>query len=331
MENQVVRAVIAALAALSLSLGANAQNLIINDGACTVPLRASSSATIDPTTGDVRVLTDQSPICGAISGPSVQLSVSPSVVNSNESFSVSWAISPAASATCTATGGSGTTWTQTTAANFQANNGTGVRNYAITNGGTQAVNVTFTLTCTFQSGSVPAQNGTVTVNGTTGGGGCSSVVMPNTNIETSFEASFGFPGQPQFPGRIQGLAAMEISPGTNRSIRFIPRNQTGGTNDMPLFAAMNLRNEQGFDQGPISASIKACKGDFRDLGDGCNTTVNGLSNSLSWSIDPAAPSGFCKLIPGQTYYINIIHGLPPNLSQTTCPFGSCVVFYKREK
>lgn len=325
-----VRAALAVILVFCLNLSLHAQNLNINDGACVVPLRAASSATIDPATGDIRVLTDQFPICGGGGGgPSVTLSALPGTVNSNESFTVSWSISPAANANCVATGGAGTTWSQTSSANLQANNGNGSRVYALTNGSTQATSVTFTLACTFQSGSVAPQNASVTINGTGGGGSCTGFTPPNTVIQTEFSNTFGFPEAPQFPGRVQGLAALEISVGTNRAVRFTMRGITGGSNNVTPFGSLNLRNEQGFPQGPISAAIKSCPGDFRNLGDGCNVVNNSLSNQLSWTL--GNEPGFCKLVPGQVYYINIVHGLPPNLSQPTCPESSCVVFYKREK
>lgn len=333
-----VRAVLAALTVLSLSLGAHAQNLIINDGppnGCIVPLRASSSATIDPASGDIRVTTDQSPICGGIGGPTVQLTAAPSTVNSNESFTVSWTISPAASAACTATGGAGTTWTQTNSANFQANNGVGSRNYALTNTGAQAVNVTFTLSCTFQNGSVAPQNAVVTINGQSQTG-CSGVTPPNTVVETSFEGTFGQTGQPSFPGRLNTPVTVEISPGSNRAVRFVVRAPTGtqpgpGVNDMPVSGTLNLRNEKDDFRGPFSASIKSCPGDFRNLGDGCNVSNSGFNNSLGWRVDALPGSGFCRLVVGQTYYINIVHGLPPNLSVNTCPVGVCFVGYQRQE
>jgi hypothetical protein len=311
-----------------------AQNVIINDGQCTIPLRTTTSASIDTATGDIRVFTDATNLCGGGggTGPTIALSISPTTVASDQSFTVSWSINPGATATCTPTGGGGTNWSTLGASVFQQNAGAGSRSYSLLNTGTQPTSVTFTLACTFQTGSAPQQSATVTVNPQGGGGGdCTGFTPPHQVVEVPFEGVFGGNNRPLFPGTAGNARIVEITANSVMAVRFVARPITNIFNDMPAQGAFELLNQKGLNIGVTSLSLKRCPGDFRNVGDGCNGIFFGNTNTMSFAAASAAVpgDGFCALTPGQTYYINIVHGTPPNLSNTTCSFGACAVAYIR--
>jgi hypothetical protein len=311
-----------------------AQNVIINDGQCTIPLRTTTSASIDTATGDIRVFTDATNLCGGGggTGPTIALSISPTTVASDQSFTVSCSINPGATATCTPTGGAGTNWSTLGASVFQQNSGAGSRSFSLVNTGAQPTTVTFTLACTFQTGSAPQQSAQVTINPQGGGGGdCSGFTPPHTVVQVPFEGVFGGVNRPLFPGSEGNSRIVEISANTVLAVRFVARPVTNIFNDMPARGAFELLNQKETPIGPTSVSLKRCPGDFRNLGDGCNGVFNSNTNVTPFAAASAAVpgDGFCPLIPGETYYINIVHGVPPNLSNNTCPFGACAVGYLR--
>jgi len=320
---------------LALIGGASAQNLIVNNGQCVIPLRLSTTATIDPSTGDVRISTDDANPCGGGTippGPSVSLVVNPTVVASSGQFTVSWNVAPAATSTCTTSGGAGTTWTQLSSGTFQQNQGVGSQTYALANTGSSAVAVSFTLSCTFTEGTVPPRTATVTVNSQNQPPvGCDGVTPPNENIEIPFAGIFGTTNNPLFPGQNGTFLFREISRNTNISVRFVARAPSSGANAMPTTGAFDILSQKGagISIAPTSVSLKSCKGDYRNLGDGCNGVVNGNTNTVPFTA--IGTPGFCSLVAGQTYYINIIHGTPPNLSVPTCADPSCLVAYIRRK
>ncbi len=324
-------ALIFSLSLLATSI--SAQDLIVNNGECVIPLRASTTATIDPSTGDIRISSDAQNLCGGVvTGPAVALSVSPSAVASNDVFSVSWAVAPSTTSSCTASGGGGTAWTSLSAADFQQNNGSGTRNYALTNTGPSAVTVSFTLTCTFQSGSVPARAASVTINPPGTGTGCDAFTPPGAIVETTFESIFPGATAPLFPGTQGSNRSAKVQRNTILAVRFVARGVTGGSNAMPLNGGFLFLNQEAPTvTGPTSVSLKRCKGDFRNLGDGCNGSASFNFNGLSFSVNPNANAAYCKLTPGETYFINVINAIPPNLTQSTCPEDACVVQYQRTK
>ena len=76
----------------------------------------------------------------------------------------------------------------------------------------------------------------------------------------------------------------------------------------------------------LTAAIAPCPGQFDDdpnfpLG-GAQCKGLGLYQDITWKItNGATPS--CKLVPGKTYYLNLIHAQRDTPAQTTCPGGSC--------
>jgi hypothetical protein len=75
----------------------------------------------------------------------------------------------------------------------------------------------------------------------------------------------------------------------------------------------------------FSVAIARCPGQFDDdalypLPNTCKGEA--LYLDLNWKIT-SGPTPACKLEPGETYYLNVIHAAPDNPSQTACQSSSC--------
>lgn len=96
----------------------------------------------------------------------------------------------------------------------------------------------------------------------------------------------------------------------------------------------------GNSQGPGSAgttiSISECRGDFTThLNQSNCLRIGGGTPSMRWALDTGTIPGatHCLLIPGQVYYLNIIHANNPSndFSTSTCSSENCGVLFSQNE
>lgn len=123
---------------------------------------------------------------------------------------------------------------------------------------------------------------------------------------TLFEETLGGVSRFYFPGLPRDTILLQ--PRSKLSLKFIARTYQIGENPMLNQGNLILQSTPnwGLNKGNVVASIKSCARNFEDLNDGCSTTQDdAISKNLKWSIAKTTPNGFCKLIPGKTYFLNI--------------------------
>lgn len=83
-----------------------------------------------------------------------------------------------------------------------------------------------------------------------------------------------------------------------------------------------ISSEQAGDRGaPFVLAISRCPGDFQPTAPNCRSDLSALA-ALGWTTG-SSPATFCRLEPGQTYYLNVMFADPAAPSMSTCPFGRC--------
>jgi hypothetical protein len=122
-----------------------------------------------------------------------------------------------------------------------------------------------------------------------------------------------------FPGTNKGTLTSSLTRNNYISFKF----------RAPSDPSWNLRNGF-FHATPVTAftyvAIAPCPGQFADDanyplgGNGCAGSAQG--SDITWEITTGTTSR-CKLLPGQTYYLNLINANPGSLSNSTCTGGSC--------
>ncbi len=321
-------------ASLAFAAGSlSAQNLIINN--TSFPLSTTQPVTIDPSTGDVRVFTQNTTVTCSIGGtaPSVSLSVAPTTVTSGASVTVSWQVGNANA--CSATGGAGTVWSSRTSGSFLANNGNGSVQYTLLNTGGSAAVTTFNLSCSNDTGSTP-RSASVTVNPATVVG-CEEVNNPLQRLNqgivhtggsgdlTQFSSAFGF----AWPGNPGLFRTIQITSNRYVALAF--------TSD----SAANVQNRFEWDGGtsgnigPSAITIARCPGDFRfavqnpigcykePAGSGTMRHTTRVVNGV-----PDADAFSCDMDRSTTYYLNIVHADPQtSLTNSLCPGSACAFNY----
>lgn len=159
--------------------------------------------------------------------------------------------------------------------------------------------------------------------------------MPGTNIDfTNFTSVFGVKPNVYPPGTVD--TAGYGFPGTNRtnvqiglqrgkyiSLRFrAPINTISPNNWINTTGAFQVIPNGAF----TLAAIAPCPGQFStDTNYPINPTctITGKGSNLGWIVTPSSTSG-CKLVPGNTYHLNLIQATGTGtLTTPTCPTTLC--------
>ena len=159
--------------------------------------------------------------------------------------------------------------------------------------------------------------------------------MPGTSVDfLNFTSTFGVKPDVYPPGTFD--TAGYGFPGTNRtnvtfgllrgkyiSWRFrVPINTISPNNWNLVTGAFQIIPNGAF----TLASIAPCPGQFSTdtnypINPGC--TITGKGSNLGWIITSGATNG-CKLVPGNTYHLNVIQATSTStLTTPTCPSTSC--------
>lgn len=276
----------AVLAALLFAPSLIAQTLSL-DNVPGIALSGSSSisaVSIDPATGNVVVRSSAGNL-NSCTGPVAQVptinsfTASTNAVLPGGSFSLSWSSSNTTS--CTPSQGGGTNWP-----NFGQLGTSGSQ--SLTAPQSQG-SITFQLTCT---NGVSSDTRTLQVNVNQGGGGSCNPIYPNGSPQ-EFDQTFGLPW-PAYNAKRRQF----INNGQYFSVRFTAS---------PSPTQFGSTTSSGFPQdgdGQGQASISTVSGCFdpAHLGNRCLSTI-GAQFGVSWT---NGTSDFaCKLIPGQSYYVNV--------------------------
>lgn len=275
-----------------------------------------AAVTINPSNGEVVVLSTQNYSSCASTQSAVVFTSAPASGTVNSTIQLSWATTnPSGTNPCTPTQGGSTNWVGQGAAPA---NGTRSVTLPSTPG-----SVTFGMQCNTVSGPITA---TATVNVTQQQTGNCSGTSPSVITPTSFPSNWTdvFGSQNTFPNPI-GTARRVVVPVNGAvALRFIA--QTGGLS----VGRMESAESPGEPGGPLRVSISECAGDFRDeLNTGKLCLYRGLTNQgqVLFAINQFS-SGVCGLTVGSTYYANVTHLVPAyppeGIVDSTCPAGSCM-------
>ncbi len=151
------------------------------------------------------------------------------------------------------------------------------------------------------------------------------------NLEQQTQPSNYFVQSGQTFGEALNFSGFAIKQNQYASLFFIAPEQQSGNNR----GRLNLlppSNGQGQSSAGTTIAISECRGDFSThLNQSTCQRVGGGSPSLRWALDTVAgnPLTDCLLIPGQVYYLNIIHSnsIDTIFQQSTCSFANCGVLF----
>lgn len=268
------------------------------------------NAPLSPTTEsfDISCATGAAPVTDSknvvfSSLPTVDLVASASAVPVSSTFTLSW--SSTGTTGCTPSGGAGTSWASL---GPQATNDS----VQLTAPASAASNVAFQLTCA-SSGSPVSDSELISF---TDGLDCSNVPLPpgiNGFSQRVWSSEYGNP----FPMPYSANPDFGIIPGQGLRFAITPTIPVGGQtpNGGVLFNEHNTTPKAGF------MTISRCPGDFRldvlNVPAGCalgqctnqchtGSEAQGQQNLKFRMVGSQA--GWCHLIPGQQYYVNIHFG-----------------------
>ncbi len=156
---------------------------------------------------------------------------------------------------------------------------------------------------------------------------CDAVVthnIPLTGTTDPWISAYGT-GYTFTPGTVTGSVAVRVPRGTYRSVAFAPLNIGDGGG----FVFEQTAPFVG-PAGKLLVVISRCVGDF---GGPTSTVVDpacirgsggtGIM-TFGWSTDPAASPNVCKLVPGETYFFNLMHAQSPDdITTTSCSQENC--------
>lgn len=268
-----------------------AQNLSL-DNVPAIALTASSTTSavsIDAATGNVilRSSTGNLNECTAPNTAPVinSFGVSPSSVQVNSAFSISWSSTNTTS--CTPSGGTGTGW-----AGLGTLSSSGTQNLTAP---ATPTTVSFTLTCTNGTQNVNQQT-SLTVTSGGGGGGGGSCTPPSANGSTSQWNSTLGSTWPSFND------VLRLNIGANQWVA-LQFTASASATQFGTFSSSHYPGDgDGAGQVSISASNQAGCFTQSVLGTNCISGVLDLPG-VSWSNQASAFA--CKLTPGTTYFMNV--------------------------
>lgn len=313
---------------------------------CTITVTAQNGITVDPLTGNFITQgtfagtgcpTNQPPV-----NPSVtQLTATPSAITTvNTAFSLSWNADADHCATTGTTFPTGATVTggwPITADICGGQTGRSCANATVTNLlANTAGSYHFALKC-FNTGNTVSADTFIDV-----------TVNPVNNPPPASCAPAGV--ALQTTGTVQFASSPSPNAGMNLQDYLYPFSDkyTGGTTPFPGIIGSPPRivmNKGGFislkfkapasgyglfrvnpsqTTQPFSMTISSCHGDFTKTSACYIDNQSAEVGVMGWSMTPI--SGFCKLNPGEDYYMNIIAADLDNLTTTNCPAsGACNV------
>lgn len=117
-------------------------------------------------------------------------------------------------------------------------------------------------------------------------------------------------------GRVPGDTALIPFP-SNQYLAFA-FDTTGAPNDR---MGSITWEQPGENAAPLFATISICPGDPNPSDLRCRSPYSGASG-IGWTMG-ATPSSWCRLTPGETYYLNVFFRRPEQLDETDCTVGTC--------
>ncbi len=281
-----------ALFTLAFSL-VHAEQLVINyndNGTvtqrCAFTLDATAPVVIDSTTGDITAQVTDPDACGTTNPvpPTVTVTPATATVNLGNSQSISWTSSNADS--CSKSGA----WSGAAATSG---------NETVTPNATGTY--TYTITCTNNDGNA-SDSSVVTVTDANVPAFCSTIPTFGLSRQAS-PATYAEATGHSWPGVVADSDFWSIN-----SMQFVALQFVADTSNGTLVFEAGRPQE-----GPAAAytvKISECPGDVtHNLPFDADTFFcqkSGTSVNLKWS--NISEAGHCKLNPGTTYYLNVVHG-----------------------
>ena len=311
-------------------------NPIVPNSSESVFANGSYSLTCHNSTGSNTDTVLVSNITAPASAPTLNLSTSPTSIDSGASVRISWDIANTPTQ-CIKTGD----WP--TIGNLSPSDITNGNHFLDINNVT--LNRTYSLECTNSAGTSNVQTATVTLNTSNTWPSCSgaSAAILNGNedraiLAQGFSAPTDYNGLfsdiynnsgnsdlQEWPGSIGSSIKLNIKENKYVAARFTTPNEGIDAQFLSQFPS----NFEGAPPSGYTVSISECPGDF-------NVHLNQpackkASSSFRWttSVNPTVGNGFfCELEQNKTYYLNIVHSTNQgnnNYQTTTClsPANSC--------
>ncbi len=334
--------ILLAIAFFSFAISCHATEVIVN-GNCHITVTSSTGVTIDPATGNLIADGTYGSGCpgGSVpAGPSFSTALhsDQSPATTGVGFTIGWATSNVDN--CTTDGSSfpagasfGSLWPTSGAICSGAACATGSILLTTSVSGTY----NFQLHC-YKSGTTAPADSNLSLSVTPpDSGACSGIVPSGITRQTStsigtvapvtsrvgvdathFESAFGYdPTNPSAP--------LSLWPGTLNTVYGIRVNrnqyialQFTVPSDFSPSRYGDYYRQQTQTQAPSSWTISTCPGDFRtsSLPNGCYAN---LSSKGGFFWQTGTTPGICALVPGQTYYLNIITASLSSLTTSSCP------------
>ncbi len=295
---------------------ASAEQLIINyddNGTiterCQFSLDGTAPVVIDSATGDITAQVTDPDACGSTTPvpPTVTVTPTTATINLGSSQTISWTSTGATS--CVKAG----SWSGTA---------TTTGNETVTPPSTGTY--TYTITCTNNDGSA-SDSSVVTVSDPNVPSFCSTIptfgLTEQHNPETYQDATGN-----GWPGVIGDSDFWSLNSFQYNALSFVADSSSGTL----VFEAG--RPSEGAPAG-YTVKISQCPGDFTTEQpfnpDTFHCIKSGPTANLKWSA--TSQTGYCKLTPGVTYYLNVVHGTVENNSTFTnnCSSTFCSVAMQR--